>query len=304
MKSIREIIVEACARINLVPRRQAVPGDILENAFRLLKGIVAKYNNDNLLSWTQNSVLVESNDKIHIYDDIDSLANGKLFFGDTAERNAYPLTLEEAEEGITCYVQSNDTCYKATTRYVDDEPSTPYWTPVISDSKITQDLREYVKMSHIMVPNVAKINSLYVVTPKNTEYRELYKLDFIPFSDFDRYSRNSNVFTYVQKTENEWVIHLKKKFNGRIKINYNEGIEFDIDSDLYIPDAYIELLIVALSHKLALQYPRLDEAQMNRLQQEVSVLVDNVRTPKASDRVLLRDDYTSFFTPNMLMRGI
>ena len=38
-------------------------------------------------------------------------------------------------------------------------------------------------------------------------------------------------------------------------------------------------------------YPRLDEAQMNRLEKEVQVLVDNVRTPKAEDRILLRDNY-------------
>ena len=54
MLSIRDIIKESCTRINLVPRKQAVPGDILENAFRLLKGVVDKYNKDNLLSWTQN----------------------------------------------------------------------------------------------------------------------------------------------------------------------------------------------------------------------------------------------------------
>ena len=46
--NVREIIKEACCRVNITPRRQAVPGDIMENAYRLLKGIVAKYNSDNL----------------------------------------------------------------------------------------------------------------------------------------------------------------------------------------------------------------------------------------------------------------
>ena len=74
-------------------------------------------------------------------------------------------------------------------------------------------------------------------------------------------------------------------------MNYNESVEFDIDSDLYIPDNYVELLIVALAHKLALQYPRLDDAHMQRLENEVRVLVDNVRTPRSSDRMLVREDY-------------
>ena len=59
--NIREIIKEAVTRVNLVPRRQAVPGDLVETAFRLLKGIVAKYNNDNLLNFTQKIELYLSN---------------------------------------------------------------------------------------------------------------------------------------------------------------------------------------------------------------------------------------------------
>jgi hypothetical protein len=53
-------------------------------------------------------------------------------------------------------------------------------------------------------------------------------------------------------------------------------------------------------------YPRLDEAQMNRLQQEVQVLVDNVRTPKAQDRMILRDDYWDLYgkmSQNDLLSG-
>ena len=76
-------------------------------------------------------------------------------------------------------------------------------------------------------------------------------------------------------------------------MNYNEAIVFDddINTEWFIPDNYIELLIVALAHKLALEFPRVDEAQMTRLQNEVSVLVDNVRTPKSVERNLLRKNY-------------
>lgn len=72
-----------------------------------------------------------------------------------------------------------------------------------------------------------------------------------------------------------------------------------MDSDLYVPDNYTELLIVALAHKLALQYPRLDDAQMNRLENEVRVLVDNVRTPKSITRMVLRSDYDYVNRGNM-----
>ena len=53
-----------------------------------------------------------------------------------------------------------------------------------------------------------------------------------------------------------------------------------------------ELLVVDnLAHKLALEFPRIDESQMTRLQNEVSVLVDNVRTPRSVERNLLRKNY-------------
>ena len=83
-------------------------------------------------------------------------------------------------------------------------------------------------------------------------------------------------------------------------------MQFDLDDDLFIPDNYVELLIVALTHKLALQYPRLDDAQMQRLENEVRVLVDNVRTPKASDRMIEREDYfetAGMMTQDQLMGG-
>ena len=47
--SVREIIKEACTRINLVPRKQAVPGDILENGYKLLKGVADKYNKERFI---------------------------------------------------------------------------------------------------------------------------------------------------------------------------------------------------------------------------------------------------------------
>lgn len=51
MITVRSIIVEALQRSNLVSRRQSAPADMVETAFRLLKGIASKYSNDNLLQF-------------------------------------------------------------------------------------------------------------------------------------------------------------------------------------------------------------------------------------------------------------
>lgn len=293
---IRTIITEACTRINLVPRRQAVPGDIVENAYRLLKGIVAKYNSDNLLAWTQKSVIVPKSPIIHIYDETDVIkGDNNLYFDTVAEMNSHVFDLNEIDK-LWCIVKEVPNTYYT----VQVETSNPLTFVTIPHEvnepypQRYQDMLAYQNMLHFQVRDVAKINSIYVVSETGQPYKEFYNLDFVNHTDYDRFMNSSRVFTYTQKSEGEWVVEIKPYIylnNNRLKITYNESIEFDIDSELFVPDNYIELLIVALAHKLALMYPRLDESQMNRLQQEVQVLVDNVRTPKAEDRILLRNNY-------------
>ena len=292
--TIRDIINEACVRVNLAPRRQAPAGDIVENAFRLLKGIVAKYNNDNLLAWTQNSLILNNSELIHIYDESDVLkGEHNMYFDTLDEMNSYVFDLTEIDN-IWCIVKDVPNTYY-TVQVETANPLTFVTIPHAADcSQRYQEMKRYESMQHIQIRDVAKIDSFYLVTNANVPYKEHYKLSFVPHADFDRYVNTANVFTYTQKSEGEWLVQIKPnvaKMNYRLKLNYNEAIEFDINSDMFIPDNYIELLIVALAHKLALQYPRLDDAQMQRLENEVRVLVDNVRTPKAADRILQRDDY-------------
>lgn len=295
MLSIREIIKEACTRINLVPRKQAVQGDILENAYLLLKGVVNKYNKDNLLSWTQNSLIIPNQTLIHIYDETDTLKGDyNYYFDEVSEMNTPDA--EMYQNNALALVKSNpNTIYTVIKPLVAQEAY--MWQPIELKEPYSQRVQEmlrYQEMAHVQIRDVDKINSIYLVTPANVEYKELVKLDFINHTDFGRYSVNTKTFTYTQKSQGEWLIEIKPvvaRQNGRLSLNYNEGIKFDLDSDLYIPDNYIELLIVALAHKLALMYPRLDEAQMTRLEKEVGVLVDNVKTPNATDRVILRENY-------------
>ena len=308
MISVRELIKEAVTRIGLVPRRQALPGDILETSYRLLQGIVSKYNYDLLLPWTQNSVIIPKATRIHIYDESDTVGGrNNVYFDTFDERDAYGLTEADYDNGLWCGVKQNPNVLYSVIP-VSTETGTGYaWNPVVVTEPKTQRMQvmqDYMSAVHFQVRDVARINSVYVVTAPNEEYREYYQLEYVNHTDYDRYSRSSRVFTYTQKSEGEWVIDTKPNFmNGdyRLKLTYNESMVFDLDSDLYIPDNYVELLIVALAHKLALKFPRLDESQMNRLEKEVQVLVDNVRAPKAEDRVLTRYDY--FETDGMTTQG-
>lgn len=308
--NVREIIKEAVTRVNLVPRRQAIPGDILENAYRLLKGVVNKYNYDNLLNFTQNSIIVKNAEFTHLWDETD-IVKGKnnLYFNSREELEAYTPDEEEYENETWAMVKGVDDYV-----YIVYSPALNVYAwhaqIIYSETPRIQQMRAYQKMQHVQIRDVAKINSLYLVTPKNTEYAEHYELKFVPAYKFDNYYNDANVYTLIQKSEGEWLIQLKPNVarqNYRLKINYNESLDFDLDDDLFIPDNYIELLIVALAHKLALEYPRLDEAQMQRLQLEVQTLVDNVRTPKAVTRMILREPYDFYnggrLTQNELISG-
>lgn len=294
--TVREVIIEAATRVNLAPQRNPYPG-VVENAFRLLKGIISKYNNDNLLVWTQNSVIVPKSNLIHIYDESDYLkGEHNLYFDNERELNSYKLSEEDYENNVWAIVKEVPNVVYSIIRIT--TPAVQFqWLPhVVNEpySQRYQEMKRYEAMTHIQVRDVAKINSIYVINNTNEPYREHYKLDFVNHTDYDKFSNTSRVYTYTPKSEGEWLIEVKPYiYSGshRLKINYNEAFNIDLNTDLYIPDNYVELLIVALAHKLALMYPRLDEAQMNRLQQEVQVLCDNIRTPRSEDRLLLRSDY-------------
>lgn len=294
--TVREVIIEAATRVNLAPQRNPYPG-VVENAFRLLKGIISKYNNDNLLVWTQNSVIVPKSNLIHIYDESDYLkGEHNLYFDNERELNSYKLSEEDYENNVWAIVKEVPNVVYSIIRIT--SPAAQFqWLPhVVNEpySQRYQEMKRYEAMTHIQVRDVAKINSIYVINNTNEPYREHYKLDFVNHTDYDKFSNTSRVYTYTPKSEGEWLIEVKPYiYSGahRLKINYNEAFNIDLNTDLYIPDNYVELLIVALAHKLALMYPRLDEAQMNRLQQEVQVLCDNIRTPRSEDRLLLRSDY-------------
>lgn len=295
MLSVRDIIKEACCRIGLVPRKQAVPGDVVETALNFLKGVVNKYNKDNLLSFTQNSLILENKSLIHIYDETDYLkGENNLYFDSVAEMNQYDVGKSDVDNNVWAICKdSPTTLFQAVSvgedsyAWIGRPAKEPY-------PQRYQEMKRYEQMTHVQIRNLYKINSIYVINLENEPYREICELNYVNHTDYDRYGNETKTFTYTQKSNGEWLIEIKPivaRQKYRLKLNYNEGFTFDLDSDLYIPDNYVELLIVALAHKLALRYPRLDDTQMQRLQNEVSVLVDNVKTPNAVDRMILRDDY-------------
>lgn len=302
---IRTIIKEALSRANIVPRRQAAPGDLVESAEKLLHGIVSKYNNDNYLVFSQEQLSLPSRKVIHIYDEDDTmLGENNRVFPTEALLLATPPTEEDVLNDVYAIAKDRTTVYYRAIKV----GLTPEWFceehPDEFDQRYQQMLR-YVDAYHIHVQNVSKLNTLCI---NRGQVYGMYKLGFVPRSDFDAYVDGGLFWTYTPLAEGEWVIQVKPYVvsnTQKLRLDYNRGIKFDLDTDLRIPEAYEELLTTALTHALAVKYPRMDDAQIERLKNDVQVMLDNVRTPKADSKMVTRElDYgDDRGTPEGLMRG-
>ena len=295
MLTAKDVILQACSRVNLGGPGSPPPSDdIIQAGLEDLKGIVNKYNKDDLLSWTQCSAKLPMSRFIHLYDDT-QIAGGKnnLFFDSVEDLESYSITYQDAQDDVWAMVRSDVTHYY--TIVPDNDDWTWYQRSADDeyDSRLNQ-MKLFCGMRHVRIKNVAKIKTLYMKPLEGNQDTNFIKLEPASKADFNRYLETARVFTFSEKSQGEWVIEIKPvvaRMNYNLEMEYNEGFDFDLNDDLYIPDNYTELLITATAHKLALRYPRLDDAQMARLENDVKVMVDNVRTPKADSQGIMRSSY-------------
>ena len=287
---VRSIITEALSRSNVVPRRQPAPGHLVESADQLLHGLVASLNNDNYLAFTQRQIDLPARRYIHIYDEEDTLAGANnMVFETTDLLNIYQPTEEDFRNQVWAIAKDNTRVYYRVIKVGDAVQWFEVTQPDEFDSRY-QMMVKYCDAYHIKVSKCNKLNTLMVKIP--TTDLECVKLHFAPRDEFDRYYRNELCWTFIPLAEGEWLIETKAyAISGtqRLRLSYNEGIKFDIDSDLRIPDAYLELIIVYLTYKLAVKYPRMDDAQFQKLKNELDTMLSNVATPKADTKIVKRD---------------
>lgn len=285
---IRTLIREALSRSNVVPRKQPAPGDLMESGLKLLKGIVSNFNNDNYLAFTQQGLTLPARQVIHIYDKEDTMVGDyNKVFPTLGILMAYTITEEDFENGLEA-IAKDTPGKKFRVIMVGTELQ---WFEENADEfdPRYQQMRRYADAYHVKVPGVAKLNTLNI--DRNQPYGML-KLNFIPRGDFYSQPNGDLVWTFRELAQGEWEIEVKPYIVSnaiKLKLDYNRAIEFDFDTDLRIPDAYIELLTVALTHSLAVKYPRMDDAHVARLADDVKVMLENVRTPKADQREVRRE---------------
>lgn len=288
--NVRTLIVEALNRANIVPRRQTAPGDKVENGLKLLQGIAGRYNNDNYLAFTQCSVDLPPYRYIHIYDEVDTQAgDNNMYFPNRDLLLAYVPTEEDFLNEVYGMAKDATSTYFKVIKVGD----TVQWFEVLHPDEFEQryqQMKRYCETYHVHVKEVAKLNTLCV---NRGNIYGMLQLHFEPRASFDAFVANELLWTWTEGAEGEWMIEVKTYVvsnSNKLRLNYNRALKFDLDTDLRIPDAYLELLTVALTHKLAVMYPRVDDAQMQRFENEVKVMLENVRTPKADARQCVRED--------------
>mgnify|MGYP007022101379 CR=1 FL=1 len=291
---VRTIITEALSRANIVPRRQPAPGDLVMTAFQLLQGLISQYNKDNYLSFTQASLDLPSKRYIHIYDDTDTMldANNRVFQNMTQLSENPPTSVDYAD-GALAYVA--DGAHENMVFYVTSPVQGVYiWVPSAPTQEFDpryQQMKRYCECYHVHVHNVVKLNSLMV---NRGDVYGMLQLNFAPYSEFDAYVNSDLYWTWNDYAEGEWLVVVKPLVasqSNKLRLHYNKGFQIDLNSDVRIPDNYLELLIVSLTHKLAVKFPRLDDAQMIRLENEVKNMLSNVRTPKADAKMVVRENH-------------
>ena len=303
---VRDIIREALSRANVVPRRQPAPFDKQESSLKLLQGIVSQYNNDNYLAFTQTSVDLPARRYIHIFDKDDTQkGDWNFYFDNVADMNSNPPDMEAVDNYAWAICKDNlDKVY-----YAYNMGGAFGWAELHKDElefdPRYQQMKRYAETYHVHVEGVVKLNALNI--NRGSQYG-MYRLNFLPRAEFDSYINNDLFWTWTEGAEGEWMIETKPYVSScavRLKLAYNKALYVDLDTDLRVPDAYIELLTAALTHKLAVNFPRVDDAQMQRLEGAVATMLNNVKAPKADARQVLRDgaEGDPFLTGSDLMRG-
>lgn len=163
----------------------------------------------------------------------------------------------------------------------------------------------------IPAPSIQSINTVYWETSSPDQLGSYVELKFASTNEFDSYPSGTCVYTW--KPLNDKQLMFKTKLlpseSVRIKIYYNKKWDFDLDSTLRIPAQFEELFIVALTHKLAVTFPRLSTEQVQIIKSELDDMIRNVSVSSRAVKYLSRKptvmgiNREAFYSGTMFLGG-
>lgn len=133
------------------------------------------------------------------------------------------------------------------------------------------------------------------------------------FVSFEQFFTDNDLYTYTWKytKDNTIQVIFKPEFvnsaNRNIVIYYNERMNYGLDEELKVPEIYKELFTVALTYKLAITYPRLDDNRIAILKGELDEIEKTVKGLVSSNKILTRDvaavsNYDAFMSGSFIFK--
>lgn len=308
MIEAEDLIKQAYERAGLWPYQQSMQHAQLETGKRLLKGIVSRYNNDDLLVFTQNDFnldlrggnivnVVKEYDNCYIFETQDDVPEEYNTIDKIAvyvwKDAMYYVNVSSASLGYD-WLAMKDLNEKFTLNDVEY---------IAKDYITNYEWLDKHKGEHwIAIDNVTKIRAISS-KPNGQILDEYVAMKFVPYDSFKNLSSSANCYT-IRETATSWQILFKQTFakqNRNVIISYNEG--FNISDTINISDIYVELLIQGLTVKLCHLYPN-DETNTSRQENELANIISNVRTPRANLKMVKRVSYDGYCsTADSLLAG-
>lgn len=148
---------------------------------------------------------------------------------------------------------------------------------------------EYLAVD-IEAPEIHKINRVYWRSKADGDIGNYIEVQYASPEDFDAYPRGTAIYTAQPVNDRQLVLKTKLLADPRtlIKVNYNRKWDFNLDSELRIPEQYVELFTQSLTYKLASTFPRLSTEQVALLKTELDEMIKNVKVATRAVKYLSR----------------
>ena len=169
---------------------------------------------------------------------------------------------------------------------------------------------EYMELD-VEARGIQRVNKVYWRSKDPTNVNTYIELSYANPNDFDAYPYGSIVYTYQPINDLQGILKTKlcTDPNLELKITYNRKWEIGLDSELRIPEQYVELFITALTHALALAFPRLSTEQVTLLKEQLKEMESNIASATRAIKYIGRTprrtgiSRTAFMSGSMFLGG-
>ena len=321
MFTIRDVCVEALARSGLVPRRQPANGKMIETAYQLLRGIAADYSSHNLLQFLRRevdlnaAVLPEDHYEftenyvtgVNFWFSLEDLPIPSPMYWPGTPRAAMAWDGDTSVARLTV-VGAGEVAW-TTYNYPTKEIALSQLMGVVFKAIIPGGMQPVLKVGmldneepndwlQVPVDNLECIKEIYWDRTNDPMANTAIPLSFVSYEDFNNAAYGEYIYTWqaISDTKVEikfkpWLIKMVTPTYG-LKMIYNVKYAFDLDSAMKIPDIYRELFVVALTYKLAVEFPRLSPEHTERLKKTMEEIENSVKSPTRANKLIIREPVT------------